>query len=135
MPEISFNVPGNPVAWARARRCGNKYFNTDKSNGYKSELKYQFLKAVGTLFKPLDCPIILIIMAVFPMPKSATKGEKLTGERIKTTKPDLDNLIKIIGDGLNGVAWIDDARINIIHASKTESTKPPHVSIKIIWSV
>jgi Holliday junction resolvase RusA-like endonuclease len=100
---------------------------------YKSELKYFFLKAVGGLFKPLDCPIRLTMYAVFPMPKSAPKKDRVAGTRIKTTKIDLDNAIKIIGDGLNGVAWVDDAQIYAITAQKSETTGSPALHVLIEW--
>lgn len=133
MPEIKFTVPGVPRAWSRARRCGNIYFSAPQMVSYKSELKYFFLKAVGGLFKPLDCPIRLTMHAFFPMPKSAPKKDRVAGTRIKITKPDLDNLEKIIGDGLNGIAWVDDSQIYDSHPKKSETTGSPALQVLIEW--
>jgi Holliday junction resolvase RusA-like endonuclease len=133
MPEIKFTVPGVPKAWSRARRCGNIYFSAPQMVSYKSELKYFFLKAVGCLFKPLDCPIRLTMHAFFPMPKSAPKKDRVVGTRRKISKPDLDNLEKIIGDGLNRIAWKDDAQIYSITAEKSETTGSPALHVKIEW--
>jgi Holliday junction resolvase RusA-like endonuclease len=35
----------------------------------------------------------------------------LNGEILHIKKPDKDNLAKIIGDGLNHIAWHDDSKI------------------------
>jgi len=37
----------------------------------------------------------------------------LNGEILYTKKPDYDNVAKIIGDGLNNIAWSDDSKIVI----------------------
>lgn len=37
---------------------------------------------------------------------------------VKTPRGDVDNLIKTLGDGLNGVAWKDDKQIKWIDARK-----------------
>jgi Holliday junction resolvase RusA-like endonuclease len=37
---------------------------------------------------------------------------------VKTPRGDVDNLIKTVGDGLNGVAWKDDKQIKWIDARK-----------------
>ena len=39
-------------------------------------------------------------------------------------RPDVDNLIKFIGDALNEVLWIDDALIYEIHVRKIYSLTP-----------
>ena len=36
----------------------------------------------------------------------------------KTSKPDIDNLVKALFDGLRGCAWQDDASIVDVHARK-----------------
>ena len=36
----------------------------------------------------------------------------------RASRPDVDNLWKLVGDGLNGIVWSDDARIAKATASK-----------------
>lgn len=47
----------------------------------------------------------------------AVKNKKLWGE-LKDTRPDIDNFVKSILDGLNGLAWEDDGQIVKITAEK-----------------
>lgn len=133
MPEIQFTIPGVPVSKERPRFFGKGHCYTPKKTvSYEAELKYFFLKSVGSLFKPLDCPIRLTMHAFFPMPNSATKKDRINGHRRKTTRPDLDNIIKIF-DGLNGLAWTDDSKIYSILAQKHETTGSPSMHVKIEW--
>lgn len=132
MPEIIFTVPGVPVPKARPRFVRGHCFTPQKTTNYEADLKYYFLKSIDNLFTPLDCPIRLGIVAMFPMPKSSLKKNDF-GVCLKTTKPDLDNVIKSVCDGLNGVAWVDDARIYYITALKNNSIYQPCVKIKIEW--
>jgi Holliday junction resolvase RusA-like endonuclease len=41
-----------------------------------------------------------------------------------TGKPDIDNLIKTIGDALNGIMWRDDSQIVMLQARKFYATEP-----------
>ena len=133
MPEIKFTVPGIPVPKGRPRFFGKGHcYTPQKTVSYEAELKYFFLKAVGCLFKPLDCPVQLTMHAFFPMPKSALKKDRVAGHRRKTTKPDLDNIVKAV-DGLNGIAWNDDSQIYSILAQKHETTGSPALHVKIEW--
>lgn len=133
MPEINFIVPGIPVAKGRPRFGKGRCFTPQKTVSYEAELKYWFLKSVGYLFKPLDCPIRLSIVAVFHMPKSAPKRDRNGGTRRKITKPDLDNIVKSCADGLNKIAWIDDSLIYSIIAKKIETTGSPFLDVLIEW--
>ena len=40
-----------------------------------------------------------------------------------TQKPDLDNVVKLVLDGLNGHAWEDDAQVTDLHVIKTDRTR------------
>lgn len=67
------------------------------------------------------------------IPTSKTKKVKnqMADGNIKhTVKPDLDNLVKSILDGLNGIAWHDDAQIVQLNVSKSYS-ESPHIFITI----
>ena len=55
--------------------------------------------------EPPDGPISLEIIAFKSRPKSHPS------ERYAATKPDYDNIAKLVGDALEGVLWVNDSRI------------------------
>lgn len=62
---------------------------------------------------PLDGAIYLDVTFRFPMPKSRRKADRERGWCPKTTTPDLDKLLRALGDGLKaGGLIVDDARIS-----------------------
>lgn len=70
--------------------------------------------AVSKIFFDKDTPLEISIIALFSSPKSIDKKLKnsmLTGDILPTKKPDSDNIIKIILDALNCVAYRDDSQI------------------------
>lgn len=67
----------------------------------------------------------LVIDVQVPASWSKKKqAQALAGEILPGTKPDVDNVVKAIGDGLNGVVWKDDAQITDVIARKRYSEKP-----------
>lgn len=59
----------------------------------------------------------------------------LNGEILPTKKPDSDNIIKIILDALNGIAYHDDSQICSIHFEKKYAEIPvTKITIKEINS-
>lgn len=70
---------------------------------------------------PLDGPLFLAVEFRFPMPASRPKAVRAKGNCLKVSAPDLDKLIRALGDGLKaGGLIVDDARIVEITASKVE---------------
>ena len=79
------------------------------------------------MFFDKNIPLEISIIALFPIPQSSGKRLKssmLKNEVLPTKKPDSDNIIKIILDGLNGVCYHDDAQICRIHFEKKYAEIP-----------
>ena len=55
---------------------------------------------------------------------------KLGGEELPTKKPDLDNVLKAVLDGLNGIAFVDDSQVVAITVRK-KYTLTPSVAVAI----
>ena len=76
---------------------------------------------------PADTYVDLEVIAYVKIPKSATKARRakmLSGKIRPTTKPDWDNLGKLVSDALNGVAYDDDKRVVDARVRKFYSDRP-----------
>jgi Holliday junction resolvase RusA-like endonuclease len=115
--EVSFMLEGEPKQWARAGRSG-KFSFTPRPQAVHMDL---LRLAVSRVHKgpPLDGPLKLSISCVYEWPKSwSDKRRRATGAHWKTSKPDADNLVKIVGDSLNKILWHDDAQIAETYCTK-----------------
>lgn len=116
---LRFTIPGDPIAWQRARINKKKFFDPQK----KDKLSIQILfKSTFPGFQPITKPIFLTAQFRFPMPQSLTKKKRVMTLYSPVTKvPDLSNLIKFYEDALNGHMWIDDRIIYKEEITKTYS--------------
>jgi Holliday junction resolvase RusA-like endonuclease len=130
--QIVFTVPGQAVPWARAGggKTGHR-FTPAKQRSYAGVLKLFCQRAMrgGPL---ITGPIELSVMAEYGWPKSWNeKRRSAPGAQWKTSRPDTDNLSKLIKDALNTVAWSDDAQVVSEHVWKRYS-ETPRLIVKII---
>ena len=130
MKAVTFHVPGKPQGKARARTFYNK--NVGHSTSYTPEndllyenfIKNQYLNSCGDTFFERGTPVTLHIVARFLPPQSKSKKLKqqmLAGEILPLKKPDMDNIVKVVADALNGVAYHDDTQIACVMAKKVYS--------------
>lgn len=129
----TFSIPGQPVGKARPRftRSGHTY-TPDKTKSYENLVALEYRAAGGRM---TDGRVYFRITAGYGIPKSTPKAKKekmLAGTIMPTVKPDIDNVIKIILDGLNGVAYKDDSQVCFIKASK-EYTEEPKVEVSVVY--
>jgi len=70
---------------------------------------------------PMTRAIRIEVIAEFEPAASWSKKRKaasLSGEESPVARPDLDNIVKLVTDALNGVAYKDDSQITSIGARK-----------------
>jgi len=124
--EIYFIVPGPPKGKARARTLRNGITYTPKETvQYENLVKMYCKQAMSGA--PIDGPVAILVEAGFPIPKSASQNRQkamCNHDVYPTVKPDLDNILKIICDSLNGIAWRDDAQVVISTVWKYYSIEP-----------
>ena len=115
---VTFEIPGWPRAKqsARAVRTANgiRFFQPPEVENYHGRV---FALAASVLEVPFDSAISLKISVVLRTPASWSKARKAVLNRA-TTRPDLDNVVKAIMDGLNGVAWVDDRQVVQLNVEK-----------------
>jgi Holliday junction resolvase RusA-like endonuclease len=115
---MRFEVPGKPRGKGRPRffRKG-KFVGTypdDKTAAYENLVRLAFKATFPDFTIIPKAQVILSFDAYFPIPKatSQTKRKDMEEGLIRpTSKPDLKNILAAVEDGLNGVAFIDDAQI------------------------
>lgn len=117
-----YDIPGNPVAWARARRNGNRYYDPQIKQKEDMQLKVKMaVKEHISLIEPLKVDIEFHM----PIPRSWSKIRRLKSvNEPHSSRPDLDNLVKFVNDTLNNILWKDDCLIYEIRARKIYSEDP-----------
>lgn len=129
-------IPGEPQGKARPRATvvgGHARVYTPKTTAtYENLVRLCFLEQ-NKGAEPEKGPVQIEMVFYFAPPKSAYwpvnskhNGELKDGwlDKRQTSKPDIDNLVKSVLDGLNGVAFKDDSQIWRVTASKMYSKKP-----------
>lgn len=134
---IRFHVPGIPVAKARPKistRGGVvRTFTPAKTVGFEGKVAYAAEQAMAGA-SPLLGPIHLSLSVALPIPVSWSKkkqGAALAGIVQPCGRPDLDNYVKSVADGGNGILWHDDAQITLLSASKRYAAVPG-VSVEVL---
>lgn len=137
----SFTIPGDPVGKGRPRfgRTKNRGVHTytpDKTAKYEALVARCYRAAIGYTIKYAS--IGIEINAYFPIPKSYSRKrvQDIMEEReLPTKKPDCDNIVKIILDALNGVAYTDDKQVVDVRCRK-HYARPgePGRIVVTIWS-
>lgn len=125
---IEFTVSGKPQPKQRPRVLRSGITYTPKETLLYEEKVLQAAKESKLLDQsPTEKPLKIIIWAYMPIPKSWPKGKQEQARRGKvlpTSRPDIDNLAKIIMDALNGEAYKDDSQICELVINKRFSDEP-----------
>ena len=137
---IEFIVEGKPQGKARARTVRNKYsgkvhsYPPEKTGNYEDLIRWKYTAAGGECYA--DKVLQVDIRAFYPIPKQFSKAKRkaaLASEMYPTTKPDCDNIIKVVLDALNGVAYYDDKQVICVSCNKYYGeTGYLHITIKEI---
>lgn len=109
----TIEIPGELRGKARPRVLRNGHSYTPQAT-VSAENWIKACAVEQGVVRPLDGPLELSVTVERAVPASWSKKKRaaaLAGEIGATGKPDLDNIIKLIGDSLNGIAWGDDSQI------------------------
>lgn len=136
---IAFTVPGQPQGKGRPRigKIGQhaRMFTPAKTVAYEGLVAHAAQLALAG--RPLfDAAVGCNVFIDCQVPASWS-GKKqraaLAGEVLPEFKPDADNVVKAIFDGLNGVLWRDDVLVVDLRVRKRYAAAP---CVRVeVWSV
>lgn len=115
---VQISIPIKAVSKERPRAARNGHFYTPKKTAdFEKEVATY---ANMTLDQPFSEPLKVKVAIIEEVPKSWSEDKRLLAQHrlIVPTKGDLDNQVKAVTDALNGVAYIDDAQICHLRATK-----------------
>ena len=120
-----FKIEGQPQGKGRPRFTKSGHaFTPQATRNYEFLIATEYKEAKGEMF---DGYIRVNIKAYYKIPKATTKEKRGLIERglLKpAVKPDIDNVIKAILDGLNGVAYHDDNQVVYVDGEKFYAENP-----------
>lgn len=150
MKEIKFIVNGEPHGKGRPRFAKRGNFvktYTDKDTElyenrvlmcYKQELSSKNRYSNIEILFPKGTLVKMVVWCYFSLNKGdyGKKGLNKSGKEKLSRyycdkKPDIDNIIKSIQDGLNGVAYSDDNQIVCLEAYKVYTEEQSRVEITL----
>lgn len=123
-------IPGEPVPLERHRsrivttRDRKQYIQHYETQWMQEMKLYLQRHAIRTLragdsMQPLSGPLHLTLYFGMAKPKSRDRARPLPD-----SKPDLDNMEKLVLDALNGIVWNDDAQITDVVKKKRYDVTP-----------
>lgn len=114
IPRIEFIIDGNPVPKARPWVTQRGTFTPQATKDWETLVGWSYRQASGPLFPGL----VRVVM-------------HFHYRRKRSERVDIDNLIKSVLDGLNKVAWDDDAQVRFIMADLAYVKENPRVEMSI----
>ena len=132
MSSVSFTIPGPPQGKARPKVVRIKTgasvtYTPDKTVRYEELTRIRYRAAARGFKFADDAQVGIQIISRYPIPKSKSKRVKaamLDGQIKPAKKPDCDNIVKIVCDALNGIAYRDDAQIVLAQVAKEYDDEP-----------
>lgn len=129
-----FEVPGKITGKARPRvnTTTGMAYTPNSTKDYETLVQQYFLLKYPR-YKTIEGRAKITIKACFPIPKgtkASIKEQMLDGKISPTKKPDIDNIVKIILDSLNKIAFKDDNQITAVYIEKIYSEEEK-VCVKI----
>lgn len=111
---IEFTVPGSPVGKQRARVTRRGAFTPKKTQAYEASVAAHARIAMMEAGAEMAAgPVAVQIVAYMP----------------DRRRRDIDNVIKAVMDGLNGVLYHDDAQVHEVAASKRYDKASPRTVV------
>lgn len=122
-------IIGDPVPKQRPRFANGHTYTPKKTKDYEQMVHDAWIWGEKETYHGA---VEITVRAYLKIPKSVSKAVRRMmeeGERRPTKRPDLDNLLKAVQDGLNGAAYDDDSQI--VRAVSEKWYGDPRVEIEV----
>lgn len=113
---LTIEIPGDAVAFSTKttafHRNGHLVRGTRKTDA-AADWEYEVRRLAAEKWnRPLmEGPVLLEVVSYFLLPKSKHRKRTPRDVSWKTTKPDCDKILRLIGDALSGIVYVDDAQV------------------------
>ena len=122
-----FEIPERAIGKQRPRYSGKtgRMYTPEATRSFEEKVKWHFCNKYNISTEPSTKPFKAKIIAVFEPPKSISKKKKeeLLYKINYTSKPDADNVAKIVLDSLNGLVYKDDSQVSALLVLKDYGTE------------
>lgn len=112
LTNIAFTVPGEPVGKGRPRMGAGRLYTPAKTVNYEGLVAHAAAQAMAG-HAPIEQACAVQMDITLSVPASWSKKRQaaaLAGLLMPIRKPDADNVVKAVFDGMNGVVWRDDVQ-------------------------
>ena len=113
---VQFTIPGEPVPFARAGSLGRRRFTPKRQSDFMGAVKTIAAAAMQGQ-PPLAGPVSMDVRAVYLIPESWSRKRKAAAYW-KASKPDADNVAKILKDSMSTIVFGDDAQVAHLNVVK-----------------
>lgn len=127
---VTFTIPGEPQGKGRPRVgkiAGQaRMFTPAKTVAYEGLIAHAAQQAMAGA-PPVECACAVQLSITVGVPASWSKKKQaaaLLGQILPTKKPDADNVVKAVFDGMNGVVWRDDVQAVDVSVRKRYGSTP-----------
>ena len=135
---LSLTIPGRPVGKQRARTFYDpRVHHVVSKTPHKTVTQEGYIRAMFAHkypdHVPLEGPVEMDLFIYFPILKSASKkrqADMAAGREYPTKKPDSKNILGLVEDALNGLAYVDDCQI-VSHIIAKKYAKAPRLEVKV----
>lgn len=128
MPEsVTITMPGKPRGKQRPFMTRKGFaFTPKQTRVQEATVKTLAIDAMEGA-APLEGPVEIDLIAFMEIPASWSRKKRLAaqrGEIAPTGKPDLDNVLKLFADSMNGIVYRDDSQVVEARVSKRYAATP-----------
>jgi crossover junction endodeoxyribonuclease RusA len=134
--DVAFQVHGTPAPQGSKTRT--RYGHVREDNPNTGPWRNAVAAAAHDAMRgrpPLAGPLRLEVTFVLPRPKGHYRTGRYAGElrdrapRYCPTRPDLDKLLRAVGDAITGIVVVDDAQLVRVNARKMYGSPGVYIAV------